>query len=332
MRRKLLEVLVDPATRGPLRLGDDAGADPIIEGELIGETGATYPIAGGVPRFVGTEGYSESFGLQWNRFARVQLDSATGARYSRQRFDSEVAWGRSEIEGCWVVDAGSGAGRFAEIAASYGAEVLAVDLSDAVDAVQANVGHLPNVHVIQADIRALPLRSDAVTHLYSVGVLQHTPDPLAAARALVDFLPSGGRFAFTIYGRRRRTRLYSKYLVRPLTRRLPPEKLLRAIERSMPVLFPVTSALFSIPRLGRVFQFLVPVANYVDHVDLPRQIRYDETILDTFDMLSPRFDHPVTEVEVERALADVAAELEFRSRWPLVVAGVRKAPGDAGGG
>lgn len=323
MRRKLLDVLADPTTGEALRLVEDPGADPIIEGELVTSSGSRYPVVGGVPRFVGTEGYSQSFGLQWNRFARVQLDSATGGTYSRQRFDSEVGWGASDIGGRWVVDAGCGAGRFAEIAASYGAEVLAVDLSDAVDAVQANLGHLPNVHVVQADIRALPLRMDAVSHLYSIGVLQHTPDPLAAVRSLVGSLAPGARFAFTIYGRRWRTRLYSKYWVRPLTRRVPPEKLLRAIERSMPIVFPVTSALFSVPRVGRLFQFVIPVANYVDHTDLPRQVRYDEAILDTFDMLSPRFDRPVTQDEVAQALGGLASDLEFASRAPVVVSGTR---------
>ena len=323
MRRKLLDVLADPVTGEALKLVDDSGADPVEEGELASPTGARYPVVGGVPRFVGTEGYSESFGLQWNRFARVQLDSATGASYSKQRFDNEVGWGPSDIGGRWVVDAGCGAGRFAEVVASYGADVLAVDLSDAVDAVQANLGHLPNVHVVQADIRSLPFRREAVGHLYSIGVLQHTPDPLATLRSLVEFLQPGARFAFTIYGRRWRTRLYSKYWVRPLTRRIPPDKLLRGIERSMPVLFPVTSALFSVPRLGRLFQFVIPVANYVDHTDVPREIRYDETILDTFDMLSPRFDRPVTPDEVAGAVAGLVSEVEFASRAPVVVRGTR---------
>jgi SAM-dependent methyltransferase len=323
MRRRLLEVLADPGTGEPLRLGSETGDDPILEGELLGPGGARYPIVGGVPRFTPTQDYSGSFGLQWNRFARVQLDSATGATYSRRRFDQETGWGADELRGKWVIDAGCGSGRFAEIAASYGAEVLAVDLSSAVDAAQSNLGHLPNVHVVQADIRALPFRSEAISRLYSLGVLQHTPDPLATARALVEFVPAGAEFAFTIYARRRRTALYSKYWVRPLTRRLPPDRLLRGIERAMPVVFPVTSTLFSIPRLGRLFQFVIPVANYVDRRDLPRHVRYDEAILDTFDMLAPTYDSPVTADEVERALSPVTTRVEFASRVPVVVRGVR---------
>jgi SAM-dependent methyltransferase len=323
MRRRLLEVLVDPGTGEPLKLETGGDDDPIVEGVLVSGSGARYPIVDGVPRFTSTQDYSGSFGLQWNRFARVQLDSATGASYSRNRFDRETGWDDDDLSGGWVVDAGCGSGRFTEIAASYGAEVLAVDLSSAVDAAHANLGHLPNVHLVQADIRALPFRPEAVSHLYSLGVLQHTPDPLLTARALVEYLRPGARFAFTIYARRRWTRLYSKYWVRPLTRRIPSAKLLAGIERVMPAAFPLTSALFSVPRLGRLFQFVIPIANYVERRDLPRQVRYDEAILDTFDMLSPAYDSPVTAAEVEAALRDLTESLEFATTVPVVVRGVR---------
>lgn len=323
MHRRLLDVLADPATGDPLRLDGDDGREAIDDGTLVSAAGARYPVVGGVPRFVPAGSYSESFGLQWNRFARTQLDSVTGAAYSRRRFEDEVGWDKAELDGRWVVDAGCGAGRFAEVAASLGAEVLAVDLSSAVDAAQRNLGHLPNVHVVQADIRRLPFRPAAVGHLYSLGVLQHTPDPLATARALVEFLPPGGRFAFTIYGKHPWTPLYSKYWLRPVTRRLPPEKLLAAIDRSMPVAFPVTTRLFRLPKVGRVFQFAIPVANYVDHTDLPERIRYDEAVLDTFDMLAPRYDRPVTPREVEEALGGSVSSLDVVRRVPVVVRGER---------
>jgi SAM-dependent methyltransferase len=315
-------VLADPATGEPLSLIDDDGADWVDEGDLASPSGARYRIVRGVPRFV-DEGYAESFGLQWNRFAKVQLDSANGGSYSRARFDQELRWTPAELAGKWVVDAGCGSGRFAEIAASYGANVVAVDLSSAVDAAFDNLRALPNVHVVQADITRLPLRREAVSFLYSIGVLQHTPSPLSTARRLVAFLPPRARFGFTIYGRKPWTFLYSKYLVRPLTRRIPPPRLLRSIERAMPVLFPVTSKLYALPGVGRVSQFVVPVANYPWQQDLPEQVRYDQAVLDTFDMLSPRYDHPVTADEIEAALRDLTVDLVFFSRVPVTVQGVR---------
>ncbi len=324
MHRKLLEVLADPVTGEPLRLDGDCGEDEIWEAVLIAPSGAQYLIERGIPRFVPSESYSASFGLQWNRFATVQLDSVTGASYSRDRFDAEVPWG-AEIQDAWVVDAGCGSGRFAEVAADYGAEVIAVDLSGAVEAVQSNFSRRPNIHVIQADLRQLPIRRDAITFLYSIGVLQHTPNPLEATRALINCLPSGGRFAFTIYGRRPWTRLYGKYWWRPITTRVPAARLLAAIERAMPVLFPTTSLLFAIPVVGKLFRFVVPVANYVERrAVLPRWIRYREAILDTFDMLAPEYDQPVRRQEVEAALTPLAKDIVFESALPVVVNGTKR--------
>jgi SAM-dependent methyltransferase len=323
VHRRLLDVLADPDTGEPLKLVEDRGDDDWIEtGELLSPSGGRFPVIRGVPRFV-AEGYAESFGLQWNRYARVQLDSANGGSYSRKRFDDELGWGRPELEGRWVVDAGCGSGRFAEIAASYGAEVIGVDLSSAVDAAAENLRSWPNAHVIQADITRLPLRKEPVDFLYSIGVLQHTPDPLASAEALVAFLRPGGRFTFTIYARGSYTMLYSKYLVRPLTRRLPPARLLRTVQQAMPVLFPVTSYLYSLPGVGKVAQFMLPVANYPWQTDLPREVRYDQAVLDTFDMLSPRYDRPVTAEEIEGAVGHLTKEHGFRSRIPVIVHGTR---------
>lgn len=321
MHRKLLDVLADPVTREPLRLLDDTGADWIEEGTLVGSGDRRYPIVRGIPRFV-EGGYAQSFGLQWNRFDRVQLDSASGDRSSTDRFVQEVGWG-PELGGQWVVDAGCGAGRFAEVAASFGAEVLAVDISDAVEAAARNLRHLPNVHVVQADIAALPFRPEKIRNVFSVGVLQHTPDPPGVARSIVEFLGAKGRFSFTIYGRRPWTRLNAKYLVRPLTRRLPPKTLLGAIEKVMPVLFPVTTVLFRLPLVGRVMRFCIPIANYTGYPGAQRTWLYQQAVLDTYDMLAPRFDRPMTPKELSGAIGDLCETLEVRSAIPLVVHGVR---------
>jgi SAM-dependent methyltransferase len=323
MWRKLLSVLADPDDGLPLTLVGDDGTDPIVQGELVSPAGARYPIIRGIPRFVDPSNYAGSFGLQWNKFAKVQLDSFTGLSHSRQRFDAEVCWA-GEIAGRWVLDAGCGSGRFAEVAAGYGADVIAVDLSSAVEAAMDNLGEKSNVHVIQADINRLPLRREMIRYVYSTGVLQHTPNPVASARKLLSQLPPGGRFCFTIYGRKPWTKLFSKYWFRPVTRRVAPDRLLRIIEDAMPVLYPVTTVLYSIPYANRVFQFLIPVANYVDMKDLPRSLRYQEAVLNTFDMLSPRYDNPITAGELTRGLAEVPVDTTMLKTIPVVACGVRK--------
>ena len=106
----------------------------------------------------------------------------------------------------------------------------------------------------------------------------------------------------TIYPRKPWTKLFSKYWFRPVTKRLRKETLLRIIEGVMPVAFPITDVLFRLPVVGRVFMFAIPVANYVHENRLSRDQRYAWAVLDTFDMLSPYYDQPMTEAEAATAL------------------------------
>src|ERR1700733_12163578 len=135
MREALLDVLAEPGTGAALRLNSARGRGGIIEaGVLVSDqSGHSYPIVRGIPRCVPAESYADSFGLQWNRFREVQLDSSTAASRSRQRFDAETGWTQADLEGKWVLDAGCGAGRFAEVAAERGARLVALDLSSAVE-------------------------------------------------------------------------------------------------------------------------------------------------------------------------------------------------------
>ncbi len=83
-----------------------------------------------------------------------------------------------------VLDVGCGAGRFAEVALSLGAHVFALDYSEAVDACWQNLRSYPNLHVLQANIYALPFQQKRFDYVYCFGVLQHTPDPHKAFLAL----------------------------------------------------------------------------------------------------------------------------------------------------
>ena len=94
--------------------------------------------------------------MQWNRFSKTLLDSHSNHPISADRFWKSTGWKKEEISNNWVLDIGSGAGRFAEIALDAGAKVVALDYSNAVDACYSNLKHYKNFHVIQADIFSLP--------------------------------------------------------------------------------------------------------------------------------------------------------------------------------
>lgn len=326
MRGKLMEVLAEPGSGAPLRLEVTRGqGDRIEEGRLVADgSGRVFPVVRGIPRFVEGGSYADSFGVQWNRFRTVQLDSATHAGHSERRFDAEAGWSAAELKDRWVLDAGCGAGRFAEVVARRRPNLVALDFSSAVEATAETLAARDNVDVVQGDVLDPPFRPGAFDFAYSIGVVQHTPAPTRAVASVLRCVRPEGGFCFTIYARRPWTRLNGKYLIRPLTRRLPQPTLIKAIEWVMPVLFPLTTRLFRLPLVGRVAQFTIPVATYIGRGNLTDEQRYQEAVLDTFDMLSPRYDSPMTAGEVEHVLRAVGVRSwQFRTRVPINVVGRR---------
>lgn len=306
MRLKLLEVLGCPKCGDGLNCTAQAQE---ADGEIVTGTldcaacGETYPIESGIPRFVPKDNYANSFGYQWNRFRLEQIDSNNGTNLSTARFFAETDWTPEWLQGKWVLDAGCGAGRFLDVASQTGCEVVGLDISSAIDAARANLAGRENVHFVQASIYELPFRREVFDACYCIGVVQHTPDPQKTMETLPRVLKKGGRIAITAYERKPWTLLYGKYLARPLTKRMDKQRLLTRLKGAMPVLFPLTDVLFRLPLAGRLFMFAIPVANYVHERSLSRKQRYDWAILDTFDMLSPQYDQPRTQREVEEALS-----------------------------
>ena len=306
MRSVLLDLLVCPACQGALQCGSaQADGEEIVSGRLeCARCRASYPIVNGIPRFVPSENYADSFGFQWNTFAAEQIDSANRTGLSERRFFTETGWTPAWMRGKWLLEGGCGAGRFMEVATRTEAQVVGVDLSNAVDAARATLRDRPNAHFVQASLYQLPFRPGTLDGCYCIGVLQHTPDRESGMRALARLVKPAGKLAVTVYEKRRWTRWNAKYWVRPITKRLPKRLLLALIRGAMPVMFPLTEILFRIPVLKRVFQFTIPVANYVDNKDLTMRMRYRWAVLDTFDMLSPQFDEPLTEPEMRRWLQE----------------------------
>ncbi len=303
MKRKLLEILACPKCSGGLS-ATPADVD-IEEGELKCDScSAAYTVSNGIPRFVPADNYAASFGYQWNLFRKEQIDTHNGTTLSADRLWSETEWKPEQLTGKWVLDVGCGAGRFIDAASKSGGEIVGVDISSAVDAAKANLEGRENVHLIQASIYELPFKPGTFEYCYCIGVIQHTPDTAKSLRAIAAMVKPGGHLAVSIYPRKPWTKLFSKYWVRPVTKRLKKETLLSLIQKVMPVAFPVTDVLFRIPFLGKVFIFAIPIANYVHEKQLSRDQRYAWAVLDTFDMLSPYYDQPMTEREALDPLAD----------------------------
>ncbi len=313
MHRKLLEVLGCPGCHGSLRAPE---GETIETGELHCDACArTFPIVHGIPRFVASDNYASSFGLQWNAFRAEQLDCLNGTGISRRRLRTETGWDPAWMRGKWILDAGCGSGRFLDVASADGANVVGLDLSNAVDASAESLRGRDNVHLVQASIYELPFRRDVFDAIYCIGVIQHTPDPARALRTLPSVLRPCGRLAVTIYERRRFTKLHAKYWARKLTTRMNERTLLHAVQWTMPIAFPFTEVLFRLPLLGRFFRFALPVANYPEIHELTLRQRYRWAVLDTYDMLAPAYDQPQTFDEARAAL-EVAGMKDVRRLNP----------------
>ena len=291
-------IFICPSTGEPLSRVE--GPTPA----LISPSGRRYPIVDGVARFVPDDVYAANFGMQWNRFRQTQLDRYNGTTISRDRFKLVTGWDLDRLAGKRVLDAGCGAGRFAQIALDAGAEVVAVDLSSAVDACQANLGPHPRLTVLQASIYELPFPPESFDFIYSIGVLQHTPDVGRAVKALPPLLKRGGQLAYWIYEKKPTAFMTPRYPLRALTTRMPQAQLFALLQRWVPTLLALSDACACVPVLGPYLRKLVPVANYRGILPLTPTQRDEWALLDTFDWFAPAYDQPQTWATVEHWLQE----------------------------
>ena len=76
MKKRLIDYLVCPSRVAGLQMEiSSCEGDEIIEGSLVSAEGNRYPIRDGIPRFVSSEEYTDTFGFQWNRHSRIYFDN-----------------------------------------------------------------------------------------------------------------------------------------------------------------------------------------------------------------------------------------------------------------
>lgn len=311
MKKEHLNVLVCPicGSRFDLNVNEQPGAS---RSHLICiNNGHIYPISQGIPRFVDPGNYAESFGFQWKKFSKVQLDSYNGTNFSEERFRSITGWTEEKLAGKLVLDAGCGAGRFSEIAVKYGARLVAFDLSEAVDAWKGNISAHESL-VCQASIYELPFAQNAFDYVYCIGVIQHTPNPSAAIRSLCHIVKPGGEIGLWIYERDWKSYLGTlgfKYALRPFFSRLSPEQQYAFCERLVTVFFPLVKLCKPLGLIGKTVMRLLPIASaHIQLVPLSTEDFRTWVLLDTFDMYSPAYDQPQTYESVEQLLHEEGFE------------------------
>jgi len=235
MREQLVRILRCPTCIARLELETFATrGDQIVEGALRCVTcRAVYPVIDHIPRMLPDDLAGEMRARNAAFFARHPglRPAATGdapdgeaLRAQRRTFrsfsfqwntfgDMYHFWQENFLDyvhpltadffrgklGC---DAGCGFGRHLHYATRYGAEMVGLDLSEAVLAAYRNNSRSQWAHVVQGDIYRPPFAPATFDFIYSIGVLHHLPDPEGAFRALAPYVkPDGTLFAW-IYGPR----------------------------------------------------------------------------------------------------------------------------------
>jgi 2-polyprenyl-3-methyl-5-hydroxy-6-metoxy-1,4-benzoquinol methylase len=295
----------------------------IIRGSLLCQQCKTsYSVSGGIPRFVSSENYSQSFGFQWNLHDKTQLDSYIGRPISQQRLFGVTGW-PTDMSGQVILEAGSGAGRFTECLLKTGAQVFSFDYSSAVDSNWRNNGQSDRLELFQADMRNIPLRRGVFDKVICLGVLQHTPAPGASFKSLSEMVRPGGELVVDTYRKDVLSLLQWKYALRPITRRMNQRTLYRIVSWAVPLLLPTAKNMRRFA--SRAGARLMPIVEH-SHLGLPHDLNEQWAILDTFDMYSPRHDHPQSIGTVRQWFKDVNFIDVTVSRGPNGVIGKGRRP------
>lgn len=274
------------------------GGEAHTEGGRLSIPGASWSVDGGIVRFRHDDGYNASFAKQWKSFKLTQYDDNNKTSLTRARYLKETGWPDSGLRGELILEAGCGAGRFTRLLAATGARVLSFDYSSAVEVSCEQNRHFTNVAFAQADILDMPFSEGSFDRVFCHGVIQHTPNPAEAFRALSRVLRPGGKLSFDIYHRDGRIcPEKSKYIWRPITSRMDPNRLLVFLEWFIPKWLPFDTMIKRIPILGRYLGAVVPCWNYF-RTDLSSTDKKRWAVMDTFDALAPAYDLPANRHEV----------------------------------
>jgi len=295
MHPTLLQILACPACSQEASLQVTAEVTQgkyIIMGKLVcTECAAEYRIRDGIPRFVPAEdNYCENFGFQWHKWKELQIDRLSGHQLSEARFFADTRWERDWMKDKLILDAGCGAGRFMDIALTAGARVVAMDISEAIDACYETTRmHGDKGYYLQGSLLDLPFKKGVFDAIYCMGVIQHTPDPEKVITILPALMKPGGLLTYNFYeeGIWRRLQI-PKYFLRLITPHLPIGITLAISKFLVASLFWLTSFLASIWKI-RILNHFIPIASVHERA-LTREQQYTWTLLDTFDWYGAKYE------------------------------------------
>jgi len=205
VRSTLLSLLACPDCGGALRFASATQAPPegawLEEGKLTCEGCAReFPIERGIPRLypkgsveAGVRRTQTSFAWEWTRYPGALSEDRT-------IYLEETQLSPDAFAGKLALDAGCGMGRYARVARSLGASVIAFDLSDSILRLVDQARTDPELHLAQGDLIHPPFKPGVFDIVYSQGVLHHTTSTEQAFLRVAPLAKCGGFVSFWVYG------------------------------------------------------------------------------------------------------------------------------------
>ena len=295
MKYEYLKFLKCPETDEDLELDVfEEHHGEVLSGRLYSSK-AEFTITNGIPRFVKNEGYSENFGWQWNRWAKVQFESENIGRpmagHTTKMFKAITELTTDKLNGKLILDIGCGPGRFVDVSKEMGANVVvALDYSTAIDAAKENFLDTNGIFFVQGDALNLPFKDEVFDFAYSIGVLHHTPSPIKGVEEAARVLKKDGEFAISVYQKGGYYDFVTVQIWRKIFQLLWP-----IFGPNLPYLYSQIFGRLShyIRRFSRVLS--LPIRLIFPSVTLP-DVRW--SVLDTFDSVTPSYQSAHTVYEV----------------------------------
>ena len=252
--------------------------------------------------------YVKNFGIQWNKFQVTQFDSFTNNNFTKNRLLDSCELEEINFKDSLVLELGSGAGRFTEILIDMGAKLVTVEPSEAIVANKKN-NYSENTIFLNESLFDLPFEKGLFDYVICYGVAQHTPNPEECYRICVENAKTNvGKVSVDHYQKKILPNpfYHPKYIWRPITRRINPEKLLKFIGFYIPhyIKFDLLLIKYLPTKISTILRGLIPIPcwNYYGNEHFPndRKSLVEWAIMDTFDALGATYDFPFSRKDLNR--------------------------------
>lgn len=304
---------INPRTGNSLRL----------KGETLYDGDTNEPVAsviGSIPRFVKAEpNYADSFGWQWKQWVNTLSDSrnpyAGDAKY--RLLLERTHFLEFELKDKRILECGMGGGDDTEALLRMPfSEVHSFDLSAGVERASEHL-HDERLSIFQASIYEIPLPDRAFDFVFCHRVLQHTPDPEGALRAVCRKVKSGGILFVHIYHRSWHFLMQYKYKYRWFTRCLPLSMVYKFLDGYGAFFHSVNSKLRRSNKFIRLLAYNFIPFHYAGELrDCPTDAVVEIEKLITFDALTPKYDNPMKWKELRSILEDEGFLIKYAVNRP----------------